>query len=140
MAHLFNTRKKMVDYQSLLGRQWSYGVNDCFSLVRDWFKIQGVQLPEFSRPENLEICDSIFLQQAEAIGFEQVALERRMPGDILIMRLETRTPMHAAVLLPDERILHQRQNSLSAVEPLRRYYIERIEAVFRYAAGRPTAG
>lgn len=130
----------MVDYQSLLGRQWSYGVNDCFSLVRDWFKIQGVQLPEFSRPENLEICDSIFLQQAEAIGFEQVALERRMPGDILIMRLETRTPMHAAVLLPDERILHQRQNSLSAVEPLRRYYIERIEAVFRYAAGRPTAG
>jgi len=130
----------MVNHQSLLGRQWSYGVNDCFSLVRDWFKLQGVRLPEFSRPDDLEVCDSVFLQQAEAIGFEQVALEQRMPGDILIMRLETRTPMHAAILLPDEQILHQRQNSLSAVEPLRRYYIERIEAVFRYAAGRPTAG
>ncbi len=108
--------------------------------MRDWFKLQGVRLPEFSRPDDLEVCDSVFLQQAEAIGFEQVALEQRMPGDILIMRLETRTPMHAAILLPDEQILHQRQNSLSAVEPLRRYYIERIEAVFRYAAGRPTAG
>tara|TARA_Y100000361_G_scaffold139051_1_gene141759 strand:- start:277 stop:669 length:393 start_codon:yes stop_codon:yes gene_type:complete len=130
----------MVDHQSLLGRQWRYGVNDCFSLVRDWFELQGVSLPEFPRPVDLEICDSVFLQQAEAIGFEKVAYARRRPGDILIMKLHTRTPMHAAILLPDEQILHQRQNSLSAVEPLRRYYVERIAAVFRYAAGRPTAG
>lgn len=130
----------MVNYQSLLGRQWDYGVNDCFSLVREWYKLQGIELPEFARPEELEVCDSIFLQNAEAIGFKQVALERRSPGDVLVMKLGTRTPMHAAILLPDERILHQRQNSLSAIEPLRRYYVERIAAVFRYAAGRPTAG
>jgi len=109
-------------------------------LVRQWFKLQGIELPEFARPENLEICDSIFLEQAEAIGFEQVEYDRRLPGDILIMRLHTRTPMHAAILLPDELILHQRQDSLSAIEPLRRYYVKRIAAVFRYAAGRPTAG
>jgi cell wall-associated NlpC family hydrolase len=130
----------MVDYQSLVGLRWEYGVNDCFTLVRQWFKLQGIELPEFARPENLEICDSIFLEQAEAIGFEQVEYDKRLPGDILIMRLHTRTPMHAAILLPDELILHQRQDSLSAIEPLRRYYVERIAAVFRYAAGRPTAG
>ena len=130
----------MVDYQSLVGLRWEYGVNDCFTLMRQWFKLQGVELPEFARPENLEVCDSIFLEQAEAIGFEQVEYDRRLPGDILIMRLHTRTPMHAAILLPDELILHQRQDSLSAIEPLRRYYVERIAAVFRYAAGRPTAG
>jgi cell wall-associated NlpC family hydrolase len=130
----------MVDYQPLVGLRWEYGVNDCFTLVRKWFKLQGIELPEFARPENLEICDSIFLEQAEAIGFEPVEYDRRLPGDILIMRLHTRTPMHAAILLPDELILHQRQDSLSAIEPLRRYYVERIAAVFRYAAGRPTAG
>ena len=130
----------MVNHQSLIGRQWEYGVNDCFTLIRDWFGLQGVELPDFSRPENLEVCDSIFLQQAEVIGFVQVPFERRKPGDVLIMRLDTRTPMHAAILLPDELILHQRQDSLSAIEPLRRYYVERIAAVFRYAAGRPTAG
>ena len=130
----------MVNYQPLLGRRWEYGKYDCFSLVRDWFKLQGITLPEFARPEDLEICDSIFLQNAEAIGFEQIALEQRMPGDILIMKLHTRTPMHAAILLPEEQILHQRQDSLSAIEPLRRYYVERIAAVFRYAAGRPITG
>ena len=130
----------MVNYQSLIGRQWNYGVNDCFTLIRDWFGLQGVELPDFARPDDLEGCDSIFLEQAEAIGFKPVAMERRKLGDILIMKLDTRTPMHVAILLPDELILHQRQDSLSAIEPLRRYYVERIAAVFRYAAGRPTAG
>jgi len=130
----------MVDYRSLIGLHWEYGVSDCFSLVRDWFKLQGVMLPEFARPESLEVCDSIFLQEAESIGFREVAFDSRSPGDVLIMRLHTRTPMHAAILLPNEQILHQRQDSLSAVEPLRRYYVERVAAVFRYAAGRPTAG
>ena len=140
MAYLERARQAMVNYQSLVGRQWDYGVNDCFTLIRDWFGLQGVELPDFSRPDDLESCDSIFLEQAVAIGFEQVAFDQRRPGDVLIMRLDTRTPMHAAILLPDELILHQRQDSLSAIEPLRRYYVGRIAAVFRHAAGRPTAG
>ena len=111
----------MVNYQSLLGRQWEYGVNDCFTLVRDWFALQGVELPDFARPDDLELCDSIFLEQAEKVGFKQVSMQQRSPGDLLVMKLQTRTPMHGAILLPDGLILHQRQNSLSAIEPLRRY-------------------
>ena len=126
----------MVHYQSLIGRQWEYGQCDCFTLVRDWFKLQGVELPDFARPDDLETCDSIFLQQAEAIGFKQIEFLAKRPGDVLIMRLGTATPMHAAILLPDQQILHQRQDSLSAVEALGRYYVSRVAAVFRYAADR----
>ena len=129
----------MVNYQSLIGRQWDYGKHDCFSLVRDFFKLKGVNLPDFARPDQLEISESIFLEQAEAIGFGQVSWDKRRADDVLIMRLDTRTPMHAAILLPDEFILHQRQNSLSAAEPLRRYYVERVAAVFRYGADRSAA-
>ena len=130
----------MVNYQSLIGRQWEYGKADCFSLVRDWFKLQGVELPDYERPESLQSCESIFLEEAERIGFKPVTLQTRQPGDVLIMRMGTRTPMHAAVLLPDERILHQQRDSLSAVIPLSRYYLTRVAAVFRYAASRSTAG
>lgn len=126
----------MVNYRALIGRQWEYGKFDCFTLVRDWFKLQGIELPDFERPVDLETCDSIFLQQALAIGFKEIAYASRRPGDVLIMRLGTASPMHAAILLPDERILHQRQDSLSAVEPFRRYYVSRVAAVFRYAADR----
>jgi len=130
----------MVNYQSLIGLQWEYGKADCFSLVRDWFKLQGVELPDYERPESLQSCESIFLKEAERIGFKPVTLQTRQPGDVLIMRMGTRTPMHAAVLSPDERILHQQRDSLSAVIPLSRYYLTRVAAVFRYAASRPTAG
>lgn len=126
----------MVNYQTLIGRQWEYGKFDCFTLIRDWFGLQGIELPDFERPDDLQNCESIFLKQALAIGFKQVGYNKRRPGDVLIMNLGTATPMHAAVLLPNERILHQRQNSLSAVEPLRRYYVSSVAAVFRYAADR----
>ena len=129
----------MVNYQTLIGRQWEYGKFDCFTLIRDWFGLQGIQLPDFERPNDLQNCESIFLKQALAIGFKQVSYNKRRPGDVLIMKLGTAPPMHAAVLLPNERILHQRQNSLSAVEPLRRYYISKVAAVFRYAADRQVA-
>lgn len=140
MAHLAYASTRMVNYQSLIGLQWEYGKADCFSLVRDWFKLQGVELPDYERPESLQSCESIFLEEAERIGFKPVTLQARQPGDVLIMRMGTRTPMHAAVLLPDERILHQQRDSLSAVIPLSRYYLTRVAAVFRYAASRPTAG
>ena len=140
MAYLERAGQAMVNHQSLIGRQWEYGKFDCFTLIRDWFELQGIELPDFDRPENLETCESIFLQQAVAIGFRPVQFSRRKPGDVLIMRLGTATPMHAAVLLPNEQILHQRQDSLSAVEPLRRYYVSSVAAVFRYAADRKVAG
>jgi len=136
VAYLERARQAMVNYQTLIGRQWEYGKFDCFTLVRDWFGLQGIQLPDFERPDDLQNCESIFLKQALAIGFKQVAYNKRRPGDVLIMNLGTATPMHAAVLLPNERILHQRQDSLSAVEPLRRYYVSSVAAVFRYAADR----
>ena len=136
MAYLERARQTMVNYRTLIGRQWKYGKFDCFTLIRDWFGLQGIELPDFERPVDLQTCESIFLKQALAIGFEQVDYTKRRPGDVLIMRLGTAT----AILLPDERILHQRQDSLSAVEPLGRYYVSRVAAVFRYAADRKVAG
>lgn len=130
----------MVNYQSLIGRQWEYGKFDCFTLIRDWFGLEGIQLPDFPRPEDLETCESIFLKHADSLGFQPVLFRKRRPGDVLIMRLGTATPMHAAIYLQDDQILHQRQDSLSAVEPLGRYYVSRVEAVFRYAPDRKVAG
>lgn len=95
----------------------------------------GVLLPDFERPEDLETTSSIFLEQAEAYGFYEVDIAERKLGDVLIMRLMTRTPMHAAIYVGADKILHQRFNSLSAVEPFGRYYRQSVAAVYRYATG-----
>ena len=130
----------MVNYRALIGRQWDYGRSDCFSLVREWFSLKGVIIPDFDRPADLDSCESLFLAEAKACGFFQVEFDRRRPGDVLIMRLGTMAPMHAAIVLENEQILHQRQDSLSAVEPLRQYYVSRVAAVFRHDSDRQVAG
>ena len=127
----------MVDYQSLIGRRWEYGEFDCYTLMRDFYRLLGIKLPQYVRPADLDTCNSIFLDQMPKQGFGEVPFNRRLPNDVLLMRLGTRTPMHAAILLPNERILHQKQDSLSCVEILNAYYVRRTEAVFRYAAGAP---
>lgn len=125
----------MANYQSLIGKQWKYGEQDCYTLVRDWFALWGVDLPDFERPVDLQRTDSIFLRHATTLGFKQADFNDRREGDVLIMRLGTRTPMHAAIYLKDDRILHQRMNSISAIEPLTRYYRDRVSAVYRHATG-----
>ncbi len=124
----------MVNYQALLGRQWDYGKTDCYSLLREYYGLLGIDLPDFPRPESLERTNSIFLKYARAIGFELVPFDERCEHDVLIMRLGTKNPMHAAIYLGDDKILHQRMDSVSALEPLGRYYRQSVAAVFRHAA------
>lgn len=124
----------MADYRSLIGLPWQYGINDCFSLVRRYYALAGVMLPDFERPKELQTSSSIFLEQAGALGFRETALSDLRAGDVLIMRLGTDAPMHAAIYVGDQQILHQRMNSVSGVEALTRYYRMKTAAVFRYAA------
>ena len=123
----------MVNYQALTGKQWKYGEQDCYTLICDYFELLGVELPDFDRPADLERSESIFLRHAHALSFDRVDFADRVEGDVLIMRLGTKTPMHAAIYLKGDRILHQRMDSVSAIEPLARYYRDRVSAVFRHA-------
>lgn len=124
----------MADYRSLIGLPWQYGINDCFSLVRRYYALAGVMLPDFERPKELQTSSSIFLEQAGALGFRETALSDLRADDVLIMRLGTDAPMHAAIYVGDQQILHQRMNSVSGIETLTRYYRMKTAAVFRYAA------
>ena len=67
----------MVNYQSLVGLNWEYGKSDCFGLVRNYFKLLGVELPEYERPKDLQTCDSIFLDQLPKKGFQQIPINQR---------------------------------------------------------------
>jgi len=125
----------MVNYRALTGKEFVYGIQDCYTVIRDYYKLKGVLLPDFERPEDLETTDSIFLEQAELCGFYPVDFDLRKVGDMVVMKLRTKTPMHAAIYVGDDKILHQRTNSLSAVEPFGRYYRQSVAAVYRYATG-----
>lgn len=127
----------MANYQSLIGLDWNDQGRDCYTMVRDYFRLCGVELADYARPDDLETTPSIYLREAVALGFERVEFEQRKPGDVAIMKLGTAEPMHAAIFVEPWRILHHMRNRPSAVEWLSSYYVGSIAMVYRYAAGLP---
>jgi|TARA_R100000458_G_C8272873_1_gene247715 cell wall-associated NlpC family hydrolase len=123
----------MANYKSLVGRQWSYGKFDCFTIVKDYYKILGIFIPDYTRPDDIDTTKSIFIEEAENCNFKLVPFEDRIKNDVLIMKLGTKNPMHAAIFLGDNRILHQRFDSLSCIENYSLYYRRSTKAVYRYA-------
>ena len=122
----------MADYKSLVGRQWLYGKFDCYTIVRDYYKLLGIIMPDYERPKDLITSKSIFLDQAKKCNFKQIDFEDRSKDDVLIMKLGTKNPMHAAIFLGDNTILHQKYESLSCTENYNLYYRRSTKAVFRY--------
>ena len=124
----------MVNYKSLIGRQWQYGKFDCYSIIRDYFALLQIDLPDYKRPESFETCKSIFLNDANKLNFRKVDINERKPNDVLIMKIWTKEPMHGAILLEGDYILHQKFESLSCSEYYNHYYRKRTVGCFRYAA------
>ncbi len=124
----------MANYKPLVGREWKYGIFDCYSIVRDYYALLGIDLPDYERPEDPDTCKSIFLNDAKKLNFYEVDIEQRKPNDVLIMKLWTKEPMHGAIYLKNDMILHQKFESLSCVEYLNHYYKRRTVGCFRYAA------
>ena len=106
----------MVDYKSLVGRQWEYGKYDCYSIIRDYFALLKIDLPDYKRPESFATCKSIFLNNANKLNFKEIDINNRKLNDVLIMKIWTKEPMHGAIVLEDDMILHQKYESQSCSE------------------------
>tara|TARA_A100001515_G_scaffold55800_1_gene44016 strand:+ start:1195 stop:1503 length:309 start_codon:yes stop_codon:yes gene_type:complete len=102
--------------------------------VRDYYALLGIDLPDYERPENFETCKSIFLSDASKLNFKKVDINERKPDDVLIMKIWTKEPMHGAILLKNDMILHQKLDSVSCSEYFNHYYRKRTVGCFRYAA------
>ncbi len=124
----------MVDYKSLVGRQWEYGKYDCYSIIRDYFALLKIDLPDYKRPESFATCKSIFLNNANKLNFKEIDINNRKLNDVLIMKIWTKEPMHGAIVLEDDMILHQKYESQSCSEYFNSYYRKRTVGCFRYAA------
>ena len=122
----------MANYKSLVGRQWSYGKFDCYTIIRDYYKLIGIIIPDFKRPKDLITTESIFMKEAPKNNFKLVNFDDRKENDMLIMKLGTNNPMHGAIFLGNNRILHQKYESLSCAENYSVYYRRNTKAVFRY--------
>lgn len=111
-----------VETPPLIGRGFRHGVTDCYSLIRDYFRVEKeINLPEF--PRNWDWWNEgqdLYAKGFPVAGFRRFDpdVEEPKEGDMWFSQLKSEVPNHGGVYLGDETILHHNTAKL-AVDPSR---------------------
>ena len=124
--------------KGLIGREWVWNVQDCWSLIEDWYKDnKGVKLRHWERPRTPQDFSKkpLFEYGLPLTGFVElkntVDLEK---GDVLLMdTTDTGTLDHVALYIGEQTILHHCVKRLSCREILDQKYIQWSKKAYRYA-------
>ena len=121
----------------LIGREYVWGVTDCWSLVRDWYKEEkNIELRDWQRPlspdEFLE--NPMFESHAWRTGFRELRNDEKLEvGDLLFMSIMGKGLNHVALFLGNE-ILHHLADRLSCKEPYSEWLLKCTGKRLRYVA------
>lgn len=121
----------------LVGCEFSHGTNDCYGLIRRYYKqVRGVALPDFSRSGEWwkDGVSDLYTQHYKEAGFYSVGRAADLQvGDVLLMKIRSANdvPNHAAVYTGDDEILHHLWGEASRHDTLPRY-LPFLTDVLRY--------
>ena len=121
----------------ILGRQWAWGVTDCYTLVRDWYKEKlNIDLIDWHRPTTLEEFNKnpMFEKCAEKTGFRELRPDEKLiNGDLLFMSIFSNNLNHVAIFI-DGDVLHHLTDRLSCIEPYSEWLLKCTGKRLRYVA------
>lgn len=118
----------------LVGRNWSHGVLDCYSLIRDYYKEElGIELMDFDREQEWWLTgENLYIENFEKAGFSEVPLSEMKLHDVLLMQIGAKVVNHGGVYIGNDRVLHHFHRRLSCRDILSGYYRRHIVKVVRY--------
>lgn len=122
--------------RNLLQRQFVFGVDDCWSICRDWYSREALaDLPDFLREQEFWRDGlELHINHLDEAGFELLQRDHLRPGDGLMFKIRARLITHSAVYLGEGQILHHIDHELSRREPLTLAWMKRLVKVARRKA------
>ena len=121
----------------LIGRHWVWGITDCWSLVRDWYKEEkNIILRDWDRPTTPQqfLENPLFESCAWRTGFRELRTDEKLiNGDVLLMSILNPTLNHVAIFL-DGDVLHHLADRISCKEPYNQWLLKCTGKRYRYAS------
>lgn len=104
----------------LIGRPYSFGVFDCFSLMRDYYQRElHIELPDLPRWERIWTSEADYMekQAKDHFGFVRIPDNSEAKiGDLFFIQTGLEGADHIGIYIGDDRILHQMRNRLSRTD------------------------
>ena len=115
-------------------RVYIYGVTDCFTLIRDYFRdTRGVFLPS-----NIDrsfgwwyMGQSLYTDNFMTYGFRQTT-DLIKKDDVLLFKFDSGAPAHSAIYMGGGMMLHHMLGRFSCIEPYDGAYRINLTGVLRY--------
>jgi len=121
----------------LIGREYEFGVKDCFEAVRDYLKLQNIEIPaRIPFEDNWWDRDLNYFtdEMAEKWKGKKVNLQELEKNDVLIFKVKHEVPDHCGVFLGNDVFFHHAENRLSCRENLYPFWVEYLIGAYRYAS------
>jgi len=117
----------------LKGRDFVYGIVDCYTLVQDYyFRELNIKLPDIKRPRNdwWKRGEDFYTENFKKAGFEVVAkLEKNC---VLLIQVYADVPNHSGIYLGDGKILHHMEGRCSCEEVYGGYWEKHTRLILKY--------
>lgn len=120
----------------LYGRDYEFGVNDCFEAMRDYLATQNINLPARSAFErkwwhkDLDYFTDKIIKEYGGVPVKG-PLQK---NDVIIFSIDSLVGNHCGVYLGEDIFYHHAENRLSCRENLYPFWKKYITGVYRYAS------
>lgn len=121
-------------FNNLIGREYEFGVTDCFEAMRDWLESEGINIPPREPFEYLFHEKGIDYFSEEIIKkWNHVRVESPQKNDVLIFKVgSSDIADHCGVYLGNDVMFHHAANRLSCRENMYPFWIKHLVGIYRH--------
>ncbi len=119
-------------HYSLEGRVWCWGEQDCFSLVRDYFRqTHHITIRDYDRDEESNDLAARILAGFTNEGFHKApTMNQLQKNDVLLFRTNG-APQHMGIFMGNSRVLHHPLMALSRMDSYSVNWQRRLHSILR---------
>lgn len=119
--------------QPLIGREFTHGTTDCYTLFRDAYHLCGFDFPDFHRENDWwDNGQNLYLDNMESNGFRRVSISGLQEGDVILFSLNSKAVNHAAIYIGNNSILHHLPKRLSKRDLFIGYWLKNYHSIWRH--------